>query len=79
MTDVVELRRLLHSRAETAFCEVATTATLLEALAPVLVATGVWVRRGSQALDPSAVVGYPQLDDVGHDPADPSDATSSGK
>ena len=62
MTDVVELRRLLHSRAETAFCEVATTATLLEALAPVLVATGVVVRRGSQALDPSAVVGYPPLD-----------------
>ena len=62
MTDVVELRRLLHGRAEIAFCEVATVATVLETLAPVLAAPGVVVRRGTAALNPADTHDYPSLE-----------------
>ncbi len=62
MIDVIALRRLLHARAELAFCEVATSATLLEALGPLLAASDVVVRRGTEAIDVSEVFGYPSLE-----------------
>ncbi len=63
MIDVVALRRILHARAELAFCEVATVATLIDALAPsVAGAPDVIVRRGTEALDPAEVYGYPSLE-----------------
>ncbi|HOB03761.1 MAG TPA: amidohydrolase [Propionibacteriaceae bacterium] len=60
--DVVALRRVLHARAETAFREVATVATLLEALSPSLArADDVLIRRGAAALDPTDVYAYPSF------------------